>query len=85
MKETFRNYVGINSHTVPQVQYTIQLAACAICRAHFLQHNDGTRNGRMSLIIYLTLGVLLGTATHSITNVTTFNKIKTKRNTVEEV
>jgi hypothetical protein len=39
----------------------------------------------MSLIIYLTLGVLQGTARHSITNATTFNKMKTKRNTAEEV
>jgi hypothetical protein len=39
----------------------------------------------MSLIIYLTLGVLQGTARQSITNVTTFNKMKTKRNIAEEV
>jgi len=39
----------------------------------------------MSLIIYLTLGVLQGKARHSITKVTTFNKMKTKRNTAEEV
>ena len=39
----------------------------------------------MSLVIYLILWVLQATATHSITNVTTFNKIKTKRNTGEEV
>jgi len=42
-------------------------------------------DGCPSLYIYLTLGVLQATATHSITNVTTFNSIKTKRNTAQEV
>jgi len=39
----------------------------------------------MSLVICLTLGVLQATASHSIANVTTFNRIKTKRNTAEDV